>query len=166
MTTDRTINFWCAVGVGTLCGLVVAITWLPLGWVVPQGLTIGLFILIFPIFGWAVIREAAGGGKMKPNDLLARVPTPARYIVGGALVALWLSVMTSFFGPAGQPVTENGRRYLNNHGEFTEVDQDTYDDALNRGARGFLSGAAAFCVVAGVMSKYGGTRDSEPPNGS
>ena len=159
MTTDRTISFWCAVVVGTTSGVVVATTWLPLGWVIPQGVTVGLFLLVFPIFGWAVIREASAGRIMKPNELLAPVPIPARYIVGAGLLALWLSVMTSFLGPAGQPVTEDGRLYLNNHGTMKEVDQETYDDALNRGARGFLSAAAAFCLVAAVMSKHGGPRD-------
>lgn len=158
MSSDRSASLRCAIAIGTLCGLVVAATWLPLGWVIPEGITFTLFLLIFPLFGWTVIREAKGAGEARPSDLLRRVPQPAKFLIGASWILLWLSALSSFSGPAGQPVTENGRLYLNNHGELTEVDQDTYDEAQNRGARGFMSVATGFCVAAGVMSKYGGPR--------
>ena len=89
MSADRSITFWCAVVVGSACAFVAVSTFLPLGWVVPEGITFSLFLLIFPVFGFAVVRESRSGTPTKPADLLRRVPHPAKValgVAGGALV--------------------------------------------------------------------------------
>lgn len=162
MSKDRAVTFWVSITLGGICAFVVVSTFLPLGWVIPTGLTLTLFVLVFPLFAVGLAREVSGDRGADLSALLGRLPSRQRVLLGVAWLALCLSVASSFLGPQGQPMSRNGRLVLNNHGVETAVDQDTYDRALNRDARGFLSVGAAFCLVVALLSKHGGP---EAPNG-
>ncbi len=70
-------------------------------------------------------------------------------------VALWLAMMSSFTGSAGQPSTHDGRCFLNNHGDVAEVSRSTYDHAVATSTRGFAAAGAAFDSLGFIMCLYG-----------
>ncbi len=177
---------WAAL-VGAVFAIVaVATSFLPNAPYVPMGMVMVLFVVVFPVYGAAFLREmipfsrlqraqrAAGTrkwwqgtdrGLMK--QLTAPVPKPVRVGFVVLFVVLWLAMMSSSTGPAGQPSTHDGRYFLNNHGDVTEVSRSKYDDAVATSTRGFAAGAAAFYSLGFIMCLYGpllerGARTREP----
>jgi hypothetical protein len=140
---------------------------------VPEAFVLVLFVLVFPVFGAALAREvlrvprqrSARTGKARrgsvgvsSSEVFANVPRPLRRAGSALAFVMWLTVMlTIFTGPAGQPTARDGRYFLSNHGEETEIDRDEYDRAVASWSRGFAAGSTVFYTVAAGLSRYGGT---------
>jgi hypothetical protein len=70
--------------------------------------------------------------------------------------AMWLTMVITFFtGAAGQPTARDGRYFLNNHGQETEISLEEYDRAVSQSTRAFAAGAAVFYALAATASHYG-----------
>jgi hypothetical protein len=65
-------------------------------------------------------------------ELLARLPTRARYVAGALFVAFWLAAATAFIDIGGNAMLQDGRYVLNDRGVVTVVDKATYDRLVSR----------------------------------
>jgi hypothetical protein len=122
-----------------------------------------LFGAIFPIFAIALVVELATGPRRAPrhwwgnsgNDLLRAVFRWLPPRAGLALkIVLALGVVNFVIFMAtmpGQPVTENGRYYANNHGSLTELTAQQFDSAERAEARGFTGHVVMFDSICAAL---------------
>jgi hypothetical protein len=170
------VTLWAALVLGCAALLAVGTTFLPGAPFVPEGIVMTLFVLVFPVFGAALVRDVVPMGRVRSRQrassvrgmfqssaadrramrvLWSTVPTSVKVTFVSVLFAMWLAGMSSFSGPRGQPTQEDGRYFLVNHGTITEVSEGDYDRAVTLGTRGFASGAVAFYAMAALLSEYG-----------
>ena len=102
------------------------------------------------------------GRGLSARDLFGPVPRAVKAVTFVGFLALWLLAMiTMLTGPSGQPTTQDGHYYLDNHGQLTEVSHEEYDEALGQSARLFASGSTIFYGFAFVLSRWGRAPDRE-----
>jgi hypothetical protein len=169
----RTANLVVALALGAFAFAIVVTTFLPGSPYVSDEIVGTLFVFVFPVLGAAIFREAgtlqrsrSGRSTDTPRRartdsgglrrLLSRVPQPLRIGFHVFFFAMWLAALSSFVaGPSGQPIERDGRYFLNDHGELTEISQDEYDHARSTWARTFAAVPAAFFATAALLSAYG-----------
>ncbi|HEX2894489.1 MAG TPA: hypothetical protein VHO29_10850 [Marmoricola sp.] len=113
------------------------------------------FVLIFPLWGWAVVLLIARQSRTARNTGAPTAET-GRYqaFLGFLLVAALCGAVSAIASvPAiagGQPHFDatSGQYTLNNHGSFTVVSHSTYVRAVAGQMRLFLGGTLIFCTVA------------------
>ena len=179
----RPITLWAAAVCGSITLVAALTTFLPGAPYVPEGVVMTLFVLVFPIYGVAFVREmipinrvqraqrAAGERRWWQGTdralfrrLLDPIPRTVRMAFVGLFFLLWLSGMSSFAGPAGQPTERDGHYFLNNHGTVTEVSEEEYERALTYQTRGFASGATAFFALSMILSRFGPLLREDAPS--
>jgi hypothetical protein len=170
---------WVALACSALALFLVATTFLRDAPRVPTAFGAIVSTLILPVYGAALLRELArvnqaskaapngdarkwwkGRGKNPMRELFAPVPRVVRFASNLFWLAMWVAAISSFVGPSGDPSTRDGRYFLTNHGEVTEVSRSEYDRAVTSSTRGFASVACAFHSMAFVLCLYG--RAPEP----
>lgn len=170
----RPAMMWAAAVSGSITLIAAMTTFLPGAPYVPEGIVMTLFVLVFPIYGVAFVRDVIPLNRMQraqpaadkrrwwqrsDRNLLRRLLDPIPRWIRVAFVCLsfllWLSLMSSFAGPAGAPTAEDDRYFLNNHGKMTEVSKDEYDRAVAYSTRTFASGATIFYAFALVLLRFG-----------
>lgn len=150
---------------GLAVDLAIALsTLLPSAPVIPQWPQFLLFPLIFVIHFRTV--SVSVKRRLKPNDILRRVPR----LVAGAFMCLflgaWLAGLLSITHIRGQPTTQNGRRFLNDHGYLIPVSQAEYDHALVLQQRIFTLIPSVFFglgILANARPPWGIERDDAAP---
>ena len=134
-------------------GVVVALSFLPGDPLVPDGLVFLLFFGVFPVHLGSVVtmvrfqdgRRWFRGGERALHRALSPWQRVATSVAFGAC---WLLVLLSFFQIDGQAERHDGRYYLSNHGDLTEVGRDEYIEQRKLQQRAFSAGPAGFYVVA------------------
>ena len=149
-----------------LLTLVGGAPWFDMGVVAP------LFVLIFPLFFWAVLMASQGrqqrrgepllqagtrSGRRRPQRLpLEYLPMSALVAVGVLVVAAWISMALVFSSkalpgqPAYNPVTHSYT--ADNHGELIPLTESQFNTATKAQSRLFLSGTVAFITLAVAMA--------------
>lgn len=156
---------------GAVLGMVlVTLSFVPGKPLYPSGLVVVVFLLVFPLFGWAVI-ERAHRGRRRWNDFSGitnedynRMWAPFldtlkhhkwRLLVTAGLVGgLWVIMMSSIVTIQGQPGHDQAGYYLGDHGSRIPITRAGYEAALDKQDRIFASGATLFLVVAGALTAY------------
>lgn len=192
MIVDSGITGWRGVRVvaalsGAAFGFVVVVLSLvPGGPYLPDGVEFIPFVMIFPLFGWAVIERAqdqAARRKGQPSQKwYERGMTTNReanrgwdqiwaqahkYRVGLAIaipvvILMWILMMFSIVSIQGQPVHAGSQYYLDgdDHGSHIPVTQAGYEDAVAKQQRIFAAGGTAFLIVAlGMTLTFNPRRD-------
>ena len=139
----------------------------------PDGVWIVLFVLVFPIFGSAVIERGvgrAGRPRRRWNDFsglanqyddrgwdqlrltLRSLPSALRYGIPVAAIFVLASMMFGITSLQGQPEIHNGRYFLDDHGSLIPVDHAGFEHGLALQERLFASGATLFLGFAAVLT--------------
>lgn len=134
-----------------------------------QAVWFGLWFATFPLvfFAWGVTIFVLNATKSTgfASSLGRAVSWWSliwRVLAGGALIAaVALSDPVPSNAPAGQPVTDDGRYFVNNHGTKTEISKDEYVRISASWAGGFaatemLFAGAAFLVLSGPWARTPG----------
>jgi hypothetical protein len=104
-------------------------------------------VLALPGFVVAVLGQARAG-----KEMFQRVPLWLKIVGGCLFIAFWISAFTAISSSqGGQPVMQGGHYTLDDHGAVTIVDKATYEAALTRDERTFLSVLGGFAVAGGVL---------------
>lgn len=162
-------RFWRYATPTAVCGLIVstlvaAASYMPNVPQVPSGVTVVLFLGVFPVHLGTVLCIKRLGGR-SPVDLLRAVPVAVGAFGAAFFVAAWLVAMTTMLGSGGSPEERGDAYFLNDHGDRREISRDDYLRRKASQQRLFSAGPAAFyavAVVAGVA--YPRVRPADPPD--
>ncbi|UGY93264.1 hypothetical protein [Streptomyces gobiensis] len=165
-----------------LCGaelLLVCATWLPGEPVVPSGLVIGLFILVFPVFASALIRtliSGVGAVLMGPENAgrlvryVGLLPRVMKFTYGLILCLAVLGIATAASDAQDAHADEDGYYYTrwNNdtrQSERVPLTRDEFHQAHKDQNRIFAAGPALFYgmssfLVLASASATAGTRSA------
>lgn len=158
---------------GAAMGLVIVLsTFLPGAPYVPEAVSFVPFVLVFSLFGWAVI-ERATSAQRKPRQKWNQNPdmTNADYnrawaalgqsvhryrvvlaIAVPVVILLWATMMISITSLQGQPIHAGNVYFLDDHGSHIPVSQASYEAAVAQEERIFPAGGTIFLIVAAFMS--------------
>jgi len=178
MIVDSGITGWRRVRVvagliGAAFGFVVVVlSLLPGAPYLPDGVEFIPFVMVFPLFGWAVIERAQdqtarrkGQPRQKWYERGMTTNEEAnrgwdqmwaqahKYRVGLAIaipvvILMWILMMFSIVSIQGQPVHAGNQYYLDDHGSHIPVTEAGYEDAVAKQQRIFSAGGTAFLIVA------------------
>lgn len=150
---------------------VVVLALLPGGPYLPDGVEFIPFVMVFPLFGWAVIersqsqtarRRTRPGQKwyevgMTSNEqanrgwdrMLAHADKYRVFLVIAipVLILLWILMLISIVSIRGQPVHADNTYYLDDHGSHIPVTKAGYEAAIARQQTIFAAGGAMFLLV-------------------
>jgi hypothetical protein len=163
--------------IGALFGFVIVVlAVLPGAPYLPDGLEFIPFIMIFPLFGWAVIERAldqASRRKGQPrqkwyergmtsnaeakrawNDMWVQVRKYRVILVIGipVLIVMWVLMGYSIVSIQGQPERVGNHSYLNDHGSEIPVTQAGYENAVAKQELIFAAAGTMFLVVSAALT--------------
>ena len=137
-----------------------------------MGPVVPLFILVFPLFFWAVFMASQGrlqrpgdpffqgwsrqGRRRQQRFPLEYLPVGALVVVGVVVIAAWISMGLVFASknlpgqPEYDPVTH--AYTADDHGDLIPLTETQYDNAVKAQNRLFLSGSVAFLTLAVSMA--------------
>lgn len=176
MSALRRLHVLVATLLAIAAGLVSLSTFFVPGPSIPGWLVWPLFVLVFPVFGAALVPVALSANRSMPRTrwtdfsgrmaqsrqfqqgLIGRVPRVARFLIAGAFVAGWLAGMSSLGGSLGQPERHGDQYFSNNHGSLVPLTRTQYEHQVALGYRRFDGTAMAFYAVAAGLVLAGPTR--------
>lgn len=159
--------------IGAVFGfIVVVLSLLPGAPYLPDGVEFIPLVMIFPLFGWAVIeraQEQAARRKGQPklkwnergittneeanrgwNEMMAQLHKYriALAVAIPVVILMWILMMISIASSQGQPVHAGNHYYLDDHGSHIPVSKAGYESAISQQQRIFSAGGTAFMIVA------------------
>src|SRR5262245_55075699 len=108
-----------------------------------------LFASVFIPFGIMMLDAVATRSSDKALDIVGLIGQVWRRVASGALLVV---AIVCFWqnGFDGSPTIENGRHYISNHGDLTEITESQWRQAREAESRMFISGAMFFSGVAAL----------------
>jgi hypothetical protein len=176
LTGWRRVRVIGALGGATFGLLVVLLSFLPGAPLLPNGVQFIPFVMVFPIFGWAVIERAQQQARSRASlpgqkwyergmttnteanrgwtQMLVKFHKYRAFLVIGVsvVILMWIVMMISIVTLPGQPERAGNRYYLDDHGSHVPVTKAGYESAVAKGERMFAAGATAFLVIAAGMT--------------
>jgi hypothetical protein len=149
-----------------VAGAVTASTFLADPPTVPAVVKVLLFLGIFPLhLGTIFVLRESGEA---PTDALRRLPPLVLAVAAAMFMAFALAGMTAVLGKSGATERHDGRYFLNDHGEISEITKDDYEQRRAGSARSsaaipgaFYVAGAAVALLARAESKLAGGTDPE-----
>lgn len=156
--------------------IVVLLALLPGAPYLPDGVEFIPFVMVFPLFGWAVIERAldqAARQKGQPskkwsergftsnedaNQASAQMWAKVRkYQVLLAIgipmvIAMWALTLYSIFSIGGQPEHVGNHYYLDDHGSHVPVTKAGYENAVAKQELIFAAGGMMFLLVSAGLT--------------
>ncbi|WP_432157214.1 hypothetical protein [Streptomyces sp. bgisy153] len=145
------VHIALALLLAALSTLIVGLTLLPGGPLLPRATTFVVIGLTFALFGAAVLRALPAARDSGPVELLRLAPrrlvAAAGVLFGGAVACLAVGGLPS----GGQPTKEAGVYYLDNQGDSRQVTREVYGEAVKDEMRLFVTGFTFFSAYAAVL---------------
>ncbi|MDI9887830.1 hypothetical protein QMZ92_26530 [Streptomyces sp. HNM0645] len=162
----------------SLCGialLAMASTWLPGGYIVPTSVVIGLFALVFPVFGAAFVRSLASGaagtlfGPANAGRLARYVwllPLSLKLTYGIVICLALAGGATGGGRDAKEDASGYYYTYWNNttlRSERVSLTEPEYHEALKAHLRVFSAGPALFYAASSFLVLASASASSPRP---
>jgi hypothetical protein len=132
--------------------------------VVPQWPQFAALPLVFLVH-FRTASLAVGRLDLRWREVRRKLPLPVAAIYAGLVLAAWLIATVSILSIGGQPTTEHGQHFLNNHGSLTAVTRSEYRHALVLQQRIFTLIPGLFfgvAVLANASRPWGLADDTRP----